>query len=381
MENLNVEDIWSIQFGIEQVINDLATRESYTKQALKRHTRNMVKQMRVRTTDQLRVPYTVHFIHQTLIKKLTNLYDDLFNCERTQPKLRTPIFHCLEVIDQLKREIENALIDCECKCNMNYNLNESTREIQKRITGRETVKHYQRSRDDREYVTQRSYYNRPRYKVSEHTPMTMSDCRLVHTGGQGLQLARSEYARPERDKTKRIHTDMEFHTAKERNAPVSRDTRWREFALFKNDRLAQSIQSEIDNQLAYEETETAVRLEKAKADLRLKAALRRLNLSNRGVELAREHNDLIEHRFLYELENGRPISTINDIQPNKRKLPAKEIYDQDRGGQTQPHTKASVKQHCLRDSGTQCCDEYDDGPITMFSLGAPGIWGTQIGKT
>ena len=58
----------------------------------------------------------------------------------------------------------------------------------------------------------------------------------------------------------------------------------------------------MENQLAFEETRAAAILAKTKAELKLQAAERRLNLSNKCIDLVTERMRLYGKRELNELE-------------------------------------------------------------------------------
>jgi hypothetical protein len=275
------------------------------------------------------------------------------------------------------------MIECERKCRRNYgteNQTDGTQKCQKRATENNTARQYQRSKCDKEYASQLSQYSRPLYNLFDDRPISMFEYRLVPTENHGLQLARSKYARSERYQENRMDTNTGFRNAKTQSALImSHETRWRDFRLSKNERLAHSIQLEIENQLAYEETEAAVLLDKAKADLKLKAAKRRLNLSNRGIELARERSGLNEKRQLYELESIQSIRDINKPHPDTGTVLIKEKDSPEGGTPPQPDTKATANQRRLIEGGTSYCNEYDNRSLILNALRAPrDIGGSDI---
>ena len=196
-----------------------------------------------------------------------------------------------------------TIAECEKQCEI------KKRECESIVNGAETI-----------YDTELSYPSKSLYSFVNEPPHSLKSFQLfnsTHTSFHTSRSVKSLAGIPVRRYSRPLRSISSYRSAQHVN--VTRESIWRYYHITTGEQSAQRKQQQLENEIAYENVRAAALLEKRKAeidaDIKMQSAKRRLELSNKCVEIETERMILEEKRQLNEYEAQRAILCVKAGKP------------------------------------------------------------------
>ena len=284
--------VWPSEFKSNELIPALLSLASSVTQTLKKHVHYVHGYMKFMNDSTSCMPIEVITAYERLINKLTIQNHDL---NLSDVKDNTTVLHCVEVIHYLIDETKFVFRELE-RC---HKLRE--RDYELIVHDNYTVYSMDLSYPGK---SQRSGHSRNSV-CSKHTS--------YHTS-RSMRSTSRVYARKY---SKTLRSSHSYRSVE--NAEAERVSILRDYQIATSNQNAQRQQRQLENEIAYENLKTAALIEKRKAEvdvkLKLQSAKRKLELSNKCVEIETNRRILEEKRQLNEYGARRALSAVMAGEP------------------------------------------------------------------